>query len=194
MISISPVTTCLPRRNFVHSYNLSNNSLSNTLQTTFISEPSRLSKLSNSPKIIRQKSNNFSLDRPEIYHSGRAFLFEQCFILCTQIDNRTERLGFHCEFIIRTNKLEVSRDTFAKEGDKHYRSKKVHSGNCFVVRSKSKGESKKLEHFFLAPDNESAEKWLSSLTSAMDVLNNFVTALGDPKAAFADKSKNMFFL
>ena len=71
--------------------------------------------------------------------------------------------------------------------------------NCFVLKCKK--NSKKLEHFFVCENEEMSEKWFEGLKSAIDVLNNCVTALGDPKAAFGGKSPrpsagsgNMFFM
>lgn len=147
-----------------------------------------------SPKITRKKSShNFNPANLDQFITGRAFLFEQCFVLCTQIDNRTERLGFHCEFIIRTNKLEVNQNSFQNSklhGSKNLDQMSIpsHLGyHGFVLRSKK--DHKKLEHYFLCETEEESLLWYEKISSAVDILNNFMTAISDPKAAFTDSKR-----
>ena len=55
---------------------------------------------------LHSSATFFNEHEEQVLYYGRLFLFEQCIVLSTQCDQRTERLGFNCEFVVRAPDLQ----------------------------------------------------------------------------------------
>jgi len=138
--------------------------------------PNLARKTSNKPfKKTFSSATFFNDEEQQVLISGRIFVFEQCLVLATQCDQRTERLGFNCEFVIRAPDLQIipkckhtTLPGFSVKNRRHWKGSSEANKECFFYCDKEE-------------DVPELQSFVNKIVSTSD---NFIMALADPKRQF----------